>query len=125
MSGKIVAIKTEVRKQNWETMMFECQQIGQPVKEWCRQNGINPSTYYTRLRNLREKVCQEIVPIEAPTNKEIAEIKIVSGNITISLPNTVDRETLTSVLAISVSWCNKIFVLERDWAELSSEECAI
>ena len=99
VSGKIIAIKTEVREQNWETMMFECQQSGLSVKEWCRQNGINPSTYYTRLRKLREKVCREIVPIEAPTGKEIAEIKIVSGDITISLPNTVDRETLTSVLA--------------------------
>ena len=99
VSGKIVAIKTEVREQNWETMMFECQQSGLPVREWCRQNGINPSTYYTRLRKLREKVCREIVPIEAPTCKEIAEIKIVSGDIKISLPNTVDRETLTSVLA--------------------------
>ena len=26
VSGKIVAIKTEVHEQNWETMMFECQQ---------------------------------------------------------------------------------------------------
>ena len=33
VSGKIAAIKTEVREQNWETMMFECQQSGLPVKE--------------------------------------------------------------------------------------------
>ena len=26
VSGKIVAIKTEVHEQNWETTMFECQQ---------------------------------------------------------------------------------------------------
>ena len=61
VSGKIVAIKTEVHKQNWKTMMFECQQSGLPVKEWCRQNGINPSTYYTRLRKLREKVRCDMV----------------------------------------------------------------
>ena len=33
VSGKIVAIKSVVRKQNWETMMFECQQSGLPVEE--------------------------------------------------------------------------------------------
>ena len=85
VSEKIVAIKTEVRTQNWETMMFECQQSRLPVKEWCRQNGINPSTYYARLRKLREKVCRGIVPIEAPKAETTFEIKIVSGDITISL----------------------------------------
>ena len=99
ITNEIVAIKTEVRERNWEEMSLACRQSGLSVKEWCRQNGINPSTYYSRLRKLREKVCREIVPIEAPTGKEIAEIKIVSGDITISLPNTVDREILTSVLA--------------------------
>ena len=63
VSGKIIAIKTEVREQSWETMISECQQSGIPVKEWCNQNGINPSTYYSRLRKLREKVCNEIIPI--------------------------------------------------------------
>ena len=99
ITNEIVAIKTEVRERNWEEMSLACRQSGLSVKKWCRQNGINPSTYYSHLRKLREKVCREIVPIEAPTGKEIAEIKIVSGDITISLPNTVDRETLTSVLA--------------------------
>ena len=33
-SGKIVAIKTEIRKQNWETMMFECRQSELPMKKW-------------------------------------------------------------------------------------------
>ena len=31
----------------------------------------------------------------------------------------------TSVSAVGVAWCNKIFVLEREMAELSSEERAI
>ena len=99
VTNEIIAIKTEVRERNWEMLVHECQQSELSVKEWCEQNGIKASTYYARLRKLREKVCREIVPIEAPTSKEIAEIKIVSGDITISLPNTVDRETLTSVLA--------------------------
>ena len=69
VTSEIVAIKTEVRKQNWETMVLECQQSGLAVTAWCKQNGINPSTYYSRLRKLREKVWRKIVPIELPTVK--------------------------------------------------------
>ena len=98
VSGKIVAIKTEVREQNWETMISECQQSGLSVKEWCNQNGINTSTYYSRLRKLREKVCSEIIPIEAPMTETISEIKITSGEIAISLPSNISQETLTKVL---------------------------
>ena len=98
ISGKIVAIKTEVREQSWETMIFECQQSGLSVKEWCNQNGINPRTYCSRLRKLREKVCSEIVPIEAPMAETISEIKITFREIAISLPSNVSQETLTKIL---------------------------
>ena len=77
ITNEIVAIKTEVREKNWEEMSLACQQSGLSVKEWCRQNGINPSTYYTRLRKLREKVCNEIIPIEAVAKApKSPEIKI-------------------------------------------------
>jgi transposase-like protein len=98
VSGKIVAIKTEVREQNWETMISECQQSGMSVKEWCHLNGVNSSTYYSRLRKLREKVCNEIIPIEAPMAETISEIKITSGEIAISLASNVSQETLTKIL---------------------------
>ena len=98
VTSEIVAIKTEVRKQNWETMISECQQSGMPVKQWCLQKGIKPSTYYSRLRKLREKVCREIVPIELPTVKSISEIKIVCGDIAISTASDISQETLTKIL---------------------------
>ena len=45
ITNEIVAIKTEVRERNWEEMSLAC-----------RKNGINASTYYARLRKLREKL---------------------------------------------------------------------
>ena len=99
VTNEIVAIKTEVRERNWAMLVRECQQSELSVKAWCEQNGIKASTYYARLRKLREKVCREIVPIEAAKAKSISEIQITSGDITISLPSNIDRETLTSVLA--------------------------
>ena len=79
-------------------MISECQQSGMSVKEWCHLNGVNPSTYYSRLRKLREKVCNEIIPIEAPMAETISEIKITSGEIAISLASNVSQETLTKIL---------------------------
>ena len=98
VTSEIAMIKTEVRERNWETMISECQQSGIPVKEWCHLNGVNPSTYYSRLRKLREKVCNEIIPIEAPMAETISEIKITSGEIAISLASNVSQETLTKIL---------------------------
>ena len=56
ITNKIVAIKMEVWERNWKERCLECQQSGLSMKDWCRQNGINPIAYYTRLRKLREKV---------------------------------------------------------------------
>lgn len=100
-TSEIVAIKTEVRDQNWETMIFECQQSGIPVKEWCHLNGINPSTYYSRLRKLREKVCNEIIPIEATAEApKSSEIKITLGDMAVTLPSDSSAETIKAVLTV-------------------------
>ncbi len=98
ITSEIVTIKTEVREQNREAMMFECQSSGLSVKEWCVQNGINPSTYYSRLRKLREKVCREIVPVESPKAEVISEIRITSGEIVVNLPVNTSAETISTVL---------------------------
>ena len=54
------------------------------VKEWCRQKGINPDTYYQRLRVVREEMLehaeieeQKIVPVcvwEAITGNTLTEV---------------------------------------------------
>lgn len=93
-----IVIKTEVREQNWETMVLECQQSGLSVKEWCVQKGIKANTYYSRLRKLREKVCCEIVPIKAPKSESISEIKITLVDIAVSLPEYSSAETITTIL---------------------------
>ena len=99
ITNEIVAIKTEVRERNWKAQSLECQQSGLPVKEWCRQNGINASTYYVRLRKLRENVCRNIVFIEQETPQlPKSEIKISSGEIIVTLPSDASAETISTVL---------------------------
>lgn len=99
ITNEIVAIKTEVWERNWKELCLECQQSGLSVKEWCRQNGIHPSTYYARLRKLRKKVCQDIVAIESESQlPQPSEIKITSGEIVVSLPMNASTETISTVL---------------------------
>ena len=81
VTNEIIAIQTKARECNGDA----CARMSAKRKAWCEQNGIKASTYYARLRKLREKVCREIVPIEAPQTESISEIQITSGDITISL----------------------------------------
>lgn len=98
VTNEIEAIKTEVRERNWEAMVRECRQSGLSVKAWCEQNGINLNTYYVRLRKLREKVCREIVPIEAPKAEVLSGVKITFGEIVVSLPSGASAETISTVV---------------------------
>ena len=99
ITNEIVAIKTEVREKNWEEMSLACRQSGLSVKEWCRQNGINASTYYARLRKLRENVCRHLESIEPGTPQfPKSEIKISSGEILVTIPSDASAETISTVL---------------------------
>ena len=60
-------------------------------------NEVNSGTYYARLQKLCEKVCREIIPIEAPKIETISKIKITSRDITINLPSNINHETLVSM----------------------------
>ena len=65
---RISEVKKEVHHQEWLTMVQECENSGKPVKTWCRENGINMCTYYSRLKKLRTEVLeqaeqQSIVPV--------------------------------------------------------------
>ena len=82
--GKIREVKKALRHQEWAEQMQECQSSGMYVKEWCRQKGINPNTYYQRLRVVREEMLehteieeQKIVPVcvsEAITGNTLTEV---------------------------------------------------
>lgn len=74
---RINEVKKEVRRQEWLAMVQTCQNSGKPVKTWCRENGINMYTYYSRLKKLRTEVLeqaeqQSIVPVSV--SEEISTV---------------------------------------------------
>ncbi len=79
---------------------MDCQNSGMSVKDWCRENGISTGSYYFHLRKIRESVLEEnhIVPLERPQNVPSGGIRIQSGEITVTLPESVSPEQITAVL---------------------------
>ena len=95
----ITEIKAKVSMQDWQQRILDCQSSGMNVKAWCRENGISTSSYYFHLRRIRESVLEEnqLVSIEKPTISD--GIRIESGSIRVTLPETVSPEQLTAVLS--------------------------
>ena len=44
---------TQVRMNNWATLIKECRNSGQTVKDWCADNDLSINAYYYWLRKLR------------------------------------------------------------------------
>ena len=105
---RISEVKKEVRRQEWLAMVQTCQNSGKPVKTWCRENGINMYTYYSRLKKLRTEVLeqaeqQSIVPVGTAEGSHIVSepSKLNSGTIVmrkngleVELPESMETEKL-------------------------------
>ena len=96
----ITEIKTRVSLQEWQQRVLDCQSSGMSVKAWCRVNGISTGSYYFHLRKIRESVLEEnqIVSLEKLRPASSSGIRIESGGIAITLPETVSPEQLAAVL---------------------------
>ena len=64
---QVTKIKKHIKREQWKTLIKECQSSGMTVTAWCKTNGICEQTYYRNLKILREEICENLpVPVEAP-----------------------------------------------------------
>lgn len=117
--ASISEVKTNLRHREWADQIQECQNSGKKVRDWCKTNGLNETTYYRRLRIVREEYLQsaensthQIVPVgisneiagtisnQTPTAKPENQEKIVmrKGGVEIELPQNISQDTLLEVL---------------------------
>lgn len=95
----IAAVKQEVSLQEWSAQIEAQQASGLTVRQWCIENGIKPSTYYNRLKRVREQYLQSapaIVPLHVPQCS--SDIRIEKNGLQISLPTDVNPETLLALV---------------------------
>ena len=95
----IVAVKQEVRLQEWAAQIEAQRASGMTVQQWCAENGINVKTYYHRLRRVREQ-CVESVPsiVPVPHPQQSRDIHIEKNGVQITLPADIPSETLMALV---------------------------
>ena len=102
MSKEIMAVKKQVRLENWASEVESCTTSGLTVQQWCRENGMSPKTYYYHLRKVRESII-ESEPVIVPLNNKVVsseKIEISDGEIKISLPPDMNIEALSAVIRV-------------------------
>ena len=57
--NEITTIRNEVKYRQWSEMIQSRCASGMTVVDWCAENGINPKTYYYRLKCLRKAVSDQ------------------------------------------------------------------
>ena len=85
----------------WTERIAACRSSGMAVKDWCRENGVSPGTYYRWQRRLYEMVPQEAIFAEVPVQRRIvpaAVLHLPGGDVDV-LPGA-DEETLRTVCRV-------------------------
>ena len=99
---KVGMVKKEVQMQNWSEAELARQESGLTVTQWCRQERISTSTYYYRMRKIRESLCEQIpVPVNEITEKtetDHAAIRIVSGDLKVEMSSDVPSEKIAAII---------------------------
>lgn len=96
---KTGAAKKEEEMQKWKEQIEAQQSSGMTVRKWCAENGIDPNTYYYRMRKVRERkavFASTIVPIAL--QKQEARIHIEKNGMQIVLPANVATEVLIALV---------------------------
>lgn len=112
--------------QEWLSIIQECKSSGYPDTEWCRQNNIPLSTFYSSLNRLRQKALidkldkpiirdeQEVIevhlqheqpkPVDQGGNTEVG-LRLNINGITIDILNSAAKTTIENTLQSLRSLC--------------------
>lgn len=101
MTQIISEVKAQVSREEWEQRILACQQSGKSVRTWCRENDVTTGAYYHHLRKIRESMLteKEIVPLKKTRTATNEGIRIESGEIRISISESVSPEMVAAILS--------------------------
>lgn len=118
VSQAIEEVKQEVQLSEWAKDLEQQREEGLGVDEWCEKAGIKRSTYYYRLRRVREHLCRvtgqlpqehkgsvasspQIVPLRTVGRiPSESNVEIQCGEIRVSFSGTVTADHLRTVLEV-------------------------
>lgn len=125
-TNEIRKIKKHVRLNEWTMQVKDQQKSGMSATAWCKLNDIKPSTFFSRLRSIREATLQNtavlqsnnILQVSSPSFAEIDIAKMQHSNkdilnyespfnivvnlngATVEIPNTASMELVASILGV-------------------------
>ncbi|MGN0318306.1 MAG: IS66 family insertion sequence element accessory protein TnpA [Lachnospira sp.] len=119
---QVTTTKVNFRLEQWKNLIFERQNSGLTVREWCEQNNINQHTYYYYLKRLRarelDKSNTSLVPVEdekpvafkklevqTPVPNTQAAVIIRLNGATVEVVEGTSQQTIQAVLLALQSVC--------------------
>ena len=110
----IAEIKKEVQLSQWQRQIEERQTAGLNVAQWCERQGISKTTYYYRLRKVREHLCRftnptvtevveaqeerRIVPIHTANQAAASRIEIKHRELSITVTREASPDALKAIV---------------------------
>ncbi len=102
----VLAVRNELRLQNWMKIVRESQESGLTNREFCAQRGISEKTYYYWLRKIRsaavtamEPQLPQLVRLDEPPDRDSEHmIHIQYGKAELTLPEDVDMKAVAVLL---------------------------
>ncbi len=98
-------VASQYRLSQWTEIVRQCRSSGQSVAVWCAENNVSITSYYYRLRRIREAACEalpslsansSIVPVNIPVHtaeadsidqESSSDIVVRMGTVTLEISN--------------------------------------
>ena len=98
----MLAVRNELRLQNWTEVVRSKQESGLTNREFCAQQGISEKTYYYWLRKVRaaalECAAPELVRLDEERPLTDRMFRIRYGSAELNLPENVDLTAVADLL---------------------------
>jgi transposase-like protein len=123
MDSNVKSLTTQYRYNRWVGIISERNASGLSIKDWCRQNNVNETSYYYWLKKIRHSIVESLDPedqkdevtfvpmLSQPKTNEFShvnhdktssaphpEVVIKLGEITIEFGNQTSQELILNVL---------------------------
>ena len=73
---RVTKVKKHLKREQWKTLIKDCQTSGMTITAWCKQNDICEQTYYRNLKILREEICDSLPVSLSEPQKPVAFKKL-------------------------------------------------
>lgn len=79
--NQVTKVRKYLKREQWKTLIKECQSSGMTVTAWCHEDNICEQTYYRNLKILRAELCENF-----PASTEISERTVAFKKLEVQTP---------------------------------------